>query len=120
MNDLPLILDLADKHAWPALATVVIGLLVRLLKSPAVPYPLDRIPANARPLVALLLGLASGCLEHVAAGTPWQTALVQGVVAAGLAVFGHQLVIEGARGGQEIGAPKPEPIPDTQRTGEPK
>lgn len=110
MTDLSLILDLIDKHAWPALSAVVIGILVRLFKSPSVPAPLDRIPPKARPLVALVLGVASGCLEAVVAGTPWQKALAGGLVAAALAVFGHQLVIEGARDGREIGEPKPEPL----------
>ncbi len=109
MDDALLILDLADKHAWPALSAVAIGLLVRALKSPKVPPPLDRIPARARPLVALLLGIASGALEAVVAGTPWQKAVIGGVIAAAVAIASHQLVIEGARGGRELGEPKPPP-----------
>lgn len=108
-NDL---LTLALEHKWLALSSAVILVLVRLLKEPAVPYPLSEIPAKARPLVAVLLGAASGILEHVAAGTPWREALGNGLVAAMLAVLSHDVVIEWLRGGKELLATaKPEDRP---------
>jgi hypothetical protein len=119
------LLDLALQHKWPALAAAAIGLLVRLLKSPAVPYPLSEIPAKARPLVALLLGLVSGVLEHVASGTPWPVALANGATSAAFAVLSHDVVVEYLRGGKELGrkpaeserdtVPPVEVPPDTQR-----
>jgi hypothetical protein len=119
------LLDLALQHKWPAFAAAAIGLLVRLLKSPAVPYPLSEIPAKARPLVALLLGLASGVLEHVASGTPWPVALANGAASAAFAVLSHDVVVEYLRGGKELGhkpadseldtVPPVEVPPDTQR-----
>lgn len=98
---------LALEHQWTLLTAALIGLAVRALKSPLVPAPLDRIPAKARPLAAILLGLASAGLQHVASGTPWRQALAEGLGAALVAIGGHDLVIEYLRGGREFGAPAP-------------
>lgn len=87
--------------AWPVLGALVIGLLVRLLKSAAVPAPFDRIPPKARPLVALVLGCAQAAIESITAGTPWKTALTNGIVAAFSAVFAHDVLIEWLRAGKE-------------------
>lgn len=98
------IAELVKSHAWVPLSSLVIGLILRLSKSDATWLFLARfnIPAKARPWAALALGVASGVLEAVVAGTAWPTALVGGVVSALTAISGHQLFIESARGGKEI------------------
>jgi hypothetical protein len=83
------ILDLIHRHAWVALAALVIGLFALALKSPAIGSPLARIPREQRPRLILLAGVASGVLQAVVAGTPWIDALVGGLVSAGVAVLGH-------------------------------
>lgn len=94
---------------WAAVAAVVIHLLVRALKSDRTPWPLDRIPAGSRPFVALGLGVVSGILESIALGTPWKQAVVAGLGSASGAIVGHDTMIEGARGGRELGVPKTPP-----------
>ena len=88
-------------HQWLALAIVAIGLAMRLLKTELVQSWLRPIPPRYRPLVALGLGAASGILEAIAAGTPWLEALLRGLLAAGIAMAGHDVIIEGLLGGRE-------------------
>lgn len=95
--------ELLVREQWVGLGALCIGLLVRLLKSEAVPPPLDRIPSKARPLIALLLGIVSGALDKVVTGTPWKMAIVGGLVSSALAVLGHDVVIEWLRKGRELG-----------------
>jgi hypothetical protein len=89
---------------WVLIAAAIIGLVVRLLKEDTW---LPTLPPRARAAYALGLGAASGLLEHVFAGTPWKQALLGGVVAATLATFGHDVVIQGLRGGRELPLPTP-------------
>lgn len=74
---------------WAIVASALIYALVAALKSPRVPAPLDRIPAAARPFVALGLGVVSGALDAIARGTPWREALALGVASAAGAIVGH-------------------------------
>lgn len=101
--------DLLVREQWVGLGALFIALLVRLLKSAAVPPPLDHIPSKARPLVALLLGIVSGALDKIVTGTPWKMALLGGLVSSALAVLGHDVVIEYLRKGRELG-PKTGPL----------
>jgi hypothetical protein len=111
VETLNLLLALALEHKWLAASTILIGLVVRLLKSPRVPWPFDQIPPKARPLVAIVLGALSSAIEHVVQGTPWKEALASGLFSAALAVLGHQVVIEWLRGGREVFAPQAAPAP---------
>ncbi len=98
------IISLVQKHAWIALAAILIGALVRASKSDT--FPLwKRIPSFWRPIIVLALGQLSGVFDAVSHGTGWQNAAVGGLVSAALATFGHEFLIEGIRGGQEVGAP---------------
>lgn len=92
-------------HAWWALAALVIGGLVRLAKSD-VPLPVT-IPPKYRAFAALGLGVASGILQAIATGTPWATALLQGLSAAATAIVGHETLVEGIRKGREFFSPTP-------------
>lgn len=99
------IIALLLAHQWVVASSVVIGALVRLQKNGKLTLPWT-IPARYRPLLALGLGLVSGMLEAVIAGTPWSSAIVGGLVSAAMAGLGHGVVIEALRNGRELGAAK--------------
>lgn len=101
--DLNAIILLATEHKWIALSAVVVGFLVRLTKDDNV-FPVY-IDARWRPVVAAVLGVASGCLDAIANGTPWANALVGGVVAAALAALGHGAFVSALAGGKELPIP---------------
>ena len=96
------LLDLAFSHQWVPLAAAIIFLLVRLLKSNIIPWPLSLIPPKARTLVVVLLGFAGAGLQSVVAGIPWERALAENVMAALLAILAHDVFIEWVRGGREL------------------
>lgn len=97
---------------WFTLSAIVIGGIVRLLKSDT---PLPTVPARARPWLALGLGSAAGVLQALTTGTPWPLALGSGFTAAVTAMTGHDLVVGSIRGGVEPFAssstPKVPPLP---------
>lgn len=64
-----------------------------------VTYPL-RAP------LSLVLGLASGVLEKRVQGVSWTQAIVDGLAAGSLPVWGHETVVNGLRGGRDIGESK--------------
>ncbi len=97
-----------NRAAVFALVAIVIHVLVRASKDPRAPLTL-RLPPAWRPVLALALGLAAGVVDALARGATWQEALVSvgaGLLSGGGAIVGHELGIESARGGREIGAPK--------------
>ena len=93
-----------DRMAWVMVAAVVVGSVVRLLKSDT-PIPIT-IPPRWRAVVAMALGLLAGVMERVVGGTAWTQAIVDGLLAGGLPVVGHELVVESMRDGKEIGSGK--------------
>jgi len=99
------LLALAQQHKWFALAALVIGLVVRLLKSDG-PIPIN-VPAKYRAWLAVGLGIVAGVLDMIGAGTAWKEALLGGILAAFAAISGHQLVVESLRSGREVGESKP-------------
>ncbi|WP_394833574.1 hypothetical protein LVJ94_44415 [Pendulispora rubella] len=100
MNSLDEILTLAAQGKWIVVGAIVIGAIVRLLKSDT---PLPTVPSQWRPWLALGLGAVAGIFQAVAAGTPWKKALLDGLVSALTAIAGHDLLIESLRRGREIG-----------------
>lgn len=97
------VMALIDARAWVPLAAVLVGAIVRLTKM----GPLsERIPPAARPWIALGLGLVSGVLEAVLAGTPAAVAIAGGLISGTLAIAGHDTLVESLRKGKELGAPK--------------
>ena len=89
MTDLAPLLDLVSRNTWPAVAVLVITLLARAAKEPAVGSVFARVPREHRPRVIAVLGAISGALEAVVRGTPWGKALVYGLISAGLALLVH-------------------------------
>lgn len=83
-----------------ATVTLLIGAVVRLLKSDT---PLPTVPPRWRASLAIALGVAGGVVEALSVGTPWREAIIKGVAAGMTAIVGHDVLIEGARGGREVG-----------------
>ncbi len=97
--DASAVAKLIESHAWLPLASMLIGLIVRLLKSDG-PIPIN-VPAQYRAWLALGLGLVVGMLDMVIGGTAWSTALLVGLVSAMGAITAHETVVEGMKRGKE-------------------
>jgi len=104
MNIDDLVAMLAE-HRWVAACALVIGAIVRVLKSDSPLPEWLHVSKERRPWLAMALGIVAGVLEAIAGGTPWARALAEGLAAALLAIAGHEVVIEKARGGKEIPIP---------------
>lgn len=141
-EDLQQVIALAAARKWLPLVALLIWALVRISKQDVdwfkwpVPFILKypfrwvgvpvnippgsllRIdwldtPKRARPVLPIALGLLAGVVEKAATGLTWRLAIAQGVTAGITAMVGHNLVVDAARGGRDIGA-KPAPKdPDT-------
>lgn len=88
---------------WWAVAALVIGLVIRLLKSD-VKIPIN-IPAPYRVWIALGLGIVAGACNKVASGMTWRAALLWGLGAAIAAIVGHETLVESLRRGKELPVP---------------
>jgi len=99
------LLQLAMSHKWVAVSAIAIGALSRAAKAGKL-TPLLQVGARYRPLIVIALGVISGALEAMVIGTPWQDALLGGLVAACIAMGGHGVLIEALRGGRELGEKK--------------
>lgn len=95
---------LISAHGWLALVALGIGLLVRLSKADVTWFP--NVPPQYRAWGAVALGVAAGVVDSLVKGAPLATALMQGLAAAMMAITGHETIVEGMRGGRDIGVPK--------------
>lgn len=100
------IIQLAKTNIWWTVTALVIGLVVRALKTDG-PIPIT-IPAKWRPWLAVALGILSTVVNMLATGTPLKDALAGGLVAALASISGHELLVESARGGRELGESQPD------------
>lgn len=98
--DINELVAMLGEHRWVAACALVIGAIVRVLKSDT-PLPFT-VPAKWRGWLAIGLGIVAGALEAVAGGTPWARALAEGLTAALIAITGHELGVESLRGGKEL------------------
>jgi len=88
-------------------ASLGIGAIVRLLKSDVPIVPIDVAP-RYRPFVALALGVLASCFDMMARGTEWREALVSGLLAGAGAIAAHETLVEGWRGGRDVGVSESE------------
>ena len=69
---------------WLGLLAVLVGFVVRLLKTDALntflgKFSIPPIPKKVLPWIALVLGAVSGMLESKMGGADWKTAAISGV-----------------------------------------
>src|SRR5262245_24098450 len=98
-------------HPWTAIAGAAIWLVIRLLKSDAIPI---NVPARWRPVLALVLGIASGVAEGLTQGRDWQEALLAAATAAFGAIGFQETAVKGLLGlppSTEPPKPKPPVLP---------
>lgn len=107
--ELKALAELSLDRKWLAATALLIGLVVRVLKSDIKLTP--TIPSRWRPWLAIGLGVVAGVLDAMVRGTMWKKAIAEGVVAAVMAMVGHDLFIAGLRGGRELGQPKDSTVP---------
>lgn len=101
-------------HAYVLAGAVVVGLVISLLKAGWLnKWLAARIPSKALPWVAVGVGVLGMIATSIVNGMTWQQAVLHGIEAAALAVFGHQTLVEGLRDGQEF-VPSRLPLPTIQ------
>jgi hypothetical protein len=108
--DIQAAFDFAMQHKWAALTALLIGALVRLMKEDVTSFPIN-VPKRWRPTTVVMLGIGSGVLERAAHGIPWSQAALGGLGAAGVAMMGHGVLIEGLRAGKEVPMELPKKTP---------
>ena len=101
------IVTLLEQKAWIPLAAVLVGLFVRLTKSDrfAAWFPIN-VPPQWRAALALGLGLVAGAISEFAKSGNWKSAIVGALLAGLMPIAAHDILIEGKRGGRELGEPK--------------
>lgn len=100
-------------NQWVLAGAIVVGGVVALLKQGwAGAWVAKKLPPAALPYFAVGLGAVGLSTTEVIAGKPLWPAVIDGVQAGILAVFGHETVIEGMRSGKEIVPVKARSFPD--------
>jgi hypothetical protein len=112
-------LDAITGHKWALLTALILGFFVGLVKQGQLGQALQaKLPKQLIPLYAPIIGSAGAFSVEVIQGTAWKVAVVDavnlGITGAMIAVFGHQLMIEGLRGGKELVPAKAPPTGPTQ------
>lgn len=105
LSDLSQISAALDAGKWWIATAIAIMAIVRLMKASATLA--EKIPPRARTPFAFALALVSSVASTFVQGTPIVKALFLGTMTAAFACWGHQLVVESARGGRELLEPKP-------------
>lgn len=103
MDDVTQLRALLAAHQWVPFTALLIGLVVRLLKSDT-KIPID-IPPRARYWLGLGLGLVAACLEKATTGKSWVDAILDGLLSFGIAMAAHEGFISSIRGGKELDIP---------------
>jgi hypothetical protein len=103
IDDVAAIARAYQNHEYVLLGSLIIGFIIAISKSGWLgTFIATKVPAGARPVIAVVLGALGMIATQLQNGTPWQQAALNGLYAGALAVLGHQTVIEGMRGGKEI------------------
>lgn len=88
---------------WIVVAAILVGGLVALMKQGWLGAWIARkLPPVALPYLAVVLGALGFSATEIVQGKPFGQAIVEGIASGMLAVFGHQTLIEGLRGGKEL------------------
>lgn len=103
MPDLQPIFDAFQAHQWVLFGALLVGLLLAVAKQGWLSARIQAwLPPVALPYYAVGLGILTLMVADIKSGKTWQQALFDGVAAGIAAVFAHETVIEGLRGGKEI------------------
>lgn len=97
------LLDLINQRRWIPLAALILGLIVRLLKSDT-KIPIT-IPPRLRMPLAIVLGAFVAGIDKLAETTTWTNALLSGGASAAFAILAHNFFIDSLRGGKELPIP---------------
>ena len=99
-------IEAAVNHKWVLLGALIIGSLVATAKQGWLGTAMQKqMPPRWIPFLAPLYAALSVGPTEIIGGTAWQVALsdsIGALVSGFLAVLGHELVIEGLRGGKEL------------------
>lgn len=88
---------------WILVAAILVGAVVDLMKQGWVSAWLaKKLPSVALPYLAVVLGALGMSATEVTTGKPLKQAIYDGLLSGVLAVFGHETLIEGLRGGREL------------------
>lgn len=98
-------MNVETQLTWVASVAVIIGAVVRYLKSDSPLPEWLHVAPKWRPVAAFALGIVAAVLDAVAIGTPWPDAIAKGVLASFGAMVGHHFVIEKGRDGKELPVP---------------
>ena len=113
-----IIAALAGKQ-WVLAGAFVVGGVVALMKQGYLSTWLaKKLSSVALPYLAVVLGALGMSAAEVAAGKPLGQAIIDGIQSGVLAVFGHETLVEGMRGGREIVPEKSQPLPFPPKTPE--
>lgn len=95
------LIDLAAENKWLPFSAALIYLLVRVLKSEWMFWPLNKLPAKMRTMAAVVLGFAAAAVQSIAGGAPIRQTITTNLLAALTAITFHDTVVEWLRGGKE-------------------
>jgi hypothetical protein len=101
--DINAIIAAVHSKQWIVLGAILVGALVAASKQGWLGTWLQsKLPPAALPYFAIVLGMLGVATAEVVAGKPILQALIDGFESGAGAVFLHQTVIEGMRGGREL------------------
>ncbi len=96
---------------WVLFAALLIGFVIALAKQGWLStWIASKMPSRAIPYYAAALGVLSLMVTDITSGKTLTQAIQDGLAAAMLSVFGHELVIESMRKGKEL-IPSKRPAP---------
>jgi hypothetical protein len=120
LDELKALLEAMNSKAWPLVAGLLIGMLVRAAKSPWLGGFFLKIPKDHRFLVPIALGILAGISESLLAGVPWYLALLYGLAAGLLPIAGDKVLtheLPALAGGGATGTAETPPGPGSTSSG---
>jgi hypothetical protein len=97
--------QLLRSHAWIAILSILVGILVRLSKTDVAWFKWNTKPEH-RAFWAMGLAMLGAALDRLASGGTWYDAIAGGVVAGSGAIATHEVVVNGMRRGRDFGVPR--------------
>lgn len=89
-----------SEHKWLGVAVIVLGMVVRLLKSDT-KLPIN-IPQRWLPLATIVLGQAYSVCQMIASGMAWKPAVMQGLKVSLLTMGLFDVVVKAVFNGKDL------------------